>query len=185
MKNILVIVDAQNDFIDGALGSEEAKSRIANISNKIKSFTDGIIITTQDTHQENYLETKEGKALPVAHCIQYSHGWGINLEVATSIVAKAATDPSVSYDSVTKPTFGSTELMEKIASYAGSEEFNITFVGFCTDICVVSNALLTKAAFYEKANVYVDASCCAGVTPEKHNAALEVMKSCQIIVENE
>ena len=95
MKNILVIVDAQNDFIDGALGSEEAKSRIANISNKIKSFTDGVIITTQDTHQENYLETKEGKALPVKHCIQYSHGWGINLEVATSIVAKAATDPSV------------------------------------------------------------------------------------------
>ena len=182
MKNILVIVDAQNDFIDGALGSEEAKSRIANISNKIKSFTDGVIITTQDTHRENYLETKEGKALPVAHCIQYSQGWGINLEVATSIVAKAATDPSVFYDSVTKPTFGSTELME---SYAGNEEFNITFVGFCTDICVVSNALLTKAAFYEKANVYVDASCCAGVTPEKHNAALEVMKSCQIIVENE
>ena len=119
MKNILVIVDAQNDFIDGALGSEEAKSRIANISNKIKSFTDGVIITTQDTHQENYLETKEGKALPVAHCIQYSHGWGINIDVATSIIAKAAMDPSVSYDSVNKPTFGSTELMEKIASYVG------------------------------------------------------------------
>ena len=165
MKNILVIVDAQNDFIDGALGSEEAKSRIANISDKIKSFTDGLIITTQDTHQENYLETKEGKALPVKHCIQYSHGWGINLEVATSIVAKAATDPSVSYDSVTKPTFGSTELMEKIASYVGDKDFIITFVGFCTDICVVSNALLTKAAFYEKANVYVDASCFAVFTP--------------------
>lgn len=185
MKNILVIIDAQNDFIDGALGSEEAKSRITNISNKIKSFTDGVIITTQDTHQENYLETKEGKALPVAHCIQYSHGWGINIEVASSIIAKAAMDPSVSYDNVTKPTFGSTELMEKIASYVGDKEFNITFVGFCTDICVVSNALLTKATFYEKANIFVDASCCSGVTEEKHKAALEVMKSCQIIVENE
>ena len=185
MKNILVIVDAQNDFIDGALGSEEAVKCIPNICNKIKEFTDGIIITTQDTHQENYLKTKEGEALPVEHCIQYTQGWGINLEVASSIISKAAMDPSISYDSVTKPTFGSTELMEKIASYVGDEEFNITFVGFCTDICVISNALLTKAAFYEKANVYVDASCCAGVTPEKHNAALEVMKSCQIIVENE
>lgn len=185
MKNILVIVDAQNDFIDGALGSEEAKSRIANISNKIKSFTDGLIITTQDTHQENYLETKEGKALPVAHCIQYSLGWGINVEVATSIITKAAMDPSISYDSVIKPTFGSTELMVKIAEYVRGEEFNITFVGFCTDICVLSNAIMTKAMFYEQANINVDASCCAGVTPEKHNAALEVMKSCQINVENE
>lgn len=185
MKNILVIVDAQNDFIDGALGSEEAKSRIANISNKIKDFTDGLIITTQDTHQENYLETKEGKALPVTHCVEFSYGWGINVEVATSIIAKATMDPSISYDSVTKPTFGSTKLMKTIAEYVNDEEFNITFVGFCTDICVISNALMAKAVFHKKANIYVDASCCAGVTPEKHNAALEVMKSCQIIVENE
>ena len=181
MKNILVIVDAQNDFIDGALGSEEAKSRIANISNKIKSFTDGVIITTQDTHQENYLETKEGKALPVAHCIQYSQGWGINIEVAASIIAKAAIDPSVSYDSVTKPTFGSTELMEKIASYVGDEEFNITFVGFCTDICVVSNALILKA-LYPDTIISVKENCCAGLSPEKHNAAIETMKSCQVNV---
>ena len=183
----LVVVDMQNDFIDGSLGTKEAVAIVPRVAKKIQMYREGEnqIIFTRDTHQENYLETKEGKSLPVTHCVQYSHGWGINIEVATSIVAKAATDPSVSYDSVTKPTFGSTELMEKIASYVGDEDFNITFVGFCTDICVVSNALLTKAAFYEKANVYVDASCCAGVTPEKHNAALEVMKSCQIIVENE
>ena len=185
MKNILVIVDAQNDFIDGALGSEEAKSRIANISDKIKDFTDGLIITTQDTHNPDYLETKEGKALPVEHCIQFSMGWGLDVNVSSSIIAKTVMDPTVTYTGINKPTFGSTKLIKTIAEYVNDEEFNITFVGFCTDICVISNALLTKAVFHKKANIYVDASCCAGVTPEKHNAALEVMKSCQITVENE
>jgi nicotinamidase-related amidase len=185
MKNILVIVDAQNDFIDGALGSEDAKSRIPNICKKIENFTDGLIIMTRDTHKENYLETKEGSFLPVEHCIEYTRGWGINTKVSTSVVIKEASDPSVSYEAISKPTFGSTELMECIYNYVGDEEFNITFVGFCTDICVISNALLAKATFYEQSNIFVDASCCAGVTPEKHNAALEVMKSCQITVENE
>lgn len=182
MKNILVIVDAQNDFIDGALGSEEAVKCIPNICNKIKEFTDGIIITTQDTHKPDYLSTKEGAVLPVEHCIEFSNGWGISVNVASSIVAKVATDSSVNFDGVKKPTFGSTELAEKISEYVGDEEFNITFVGFCTDICVISNALLIKTLFYEKANIFVDSTCCAGVTPEKHNAALEVMKSCQINV---
>ena len=185
MKNVLVIVDAQNDFIDGALGSEEAKSRISNICDKIKNFTNGLIVTTQDTHKENYLKTKEGKALPVTHCVEFTYGWGINVEVASSIVSKVAIDGSVTFEGVTKPTFGSSELIEKISKFVGDEEFNITFVGFCTDICVLSNAIMTKAMFYEQANVKVDASCCAGVTPEKHNAALEVMKSCQINIENE
>ena len=185
MKNILVIVDAQNDFIDGSLGSEAAQSRIDNICKKIENFTDGLIITTQDTHEENYLETKEGEKLPVEHCIKYSFGWGLNTKIATTIVTKAALDTSVTYSSVEKPTFGSIELMREIGTYVKGDDFNITFVGFCTDICVISNALLTKATFYDGANIFVDAACCAGVTPEKHNAALEVMKSCQIIVENE
>ena len=185
MKNILVIVDAQNDFISGSLGSDAAKNRIDNICKKIEKFSDGLIITTQDTHDPNYLETKEGKALPVEHCVQLSMGWGIDVNVSSSIIAKTVMDPTVTYTGINKPTFGSTKLMEAIDDYVNDEEFNITFVGFCTDICVISNALLTKAVFYEKANIYVDASCCAGVTEEKHNAALEVMKSCQIIVENE
>ena len=185
MKNILVIVDAQNDFIDGSLGSEAAQSRIDNICKKIENFTDGLIITTQDTHEKNYLETKEGEKLPVEHCIKYSFGWGLNTKVAATVVTKVAIDTTTSFTGIEKPTFGSTDLMKKIYEYVGDEEFNITFVGFCTDICVISNALLAKATFYEKANIFVDASCCAGVTEEKHNAALEVMKSCQIIVENE
>ena len=182
MKNILVIVDAQNDFIDGALGTKEAVNCIPNICDKIKNFTDGLIITTQDTHKDDYLTTKEGIALPVTHCIEFNKGWGINAEIAASIVAKSSIDSSVNYNGVRKPTFGSTDLMSMISSYVNDDEFNITFVGFCTDICVISNALLTKTLFYDKANIFVDEKCCAGVTPEKHTAALEVMKSCQINV---
>lgn len=182
MKNILVIVDAQNDFIDGSLGSEAAVKCIPGICKKIEHFSDGLIIATQDTHTENYLETKEGKALPVKHCVEFSAGWGLNTEVATTLAVKQAFDSSISFETLTKPTFGSGELLEMISDYVGNEEFNITFVGFCTDICVISNALMAKARFYEQANVFVDASCCAGVTEDKHNAALEVMRSCQIVV---
>ena len=167
MKNILVIVDAQNDFINGALGSREAENCIPYICDKIKNFNDGLILTTQDTHTTDYMSTKEGSFLPVAHCIEFQKGWGINVEVSSSIIAKVATDNTVSFDGVTKPTFGSTELIE-------------TFVGFCTDICVISNALLVKTFFYDKANIFVDEKCCAGVTTEKHDAALNVMRSCQI-----
>lgn len=182
MKNILVIVDAQNDFVDGALGSEAAVKCIPGICKKIEHFSDGLIIATQDTHTENYLETKEGKALPVKHCVEFSKGWGLNVEVSSTLVVKQAFDSSVSLETITKPTFGSAELLDVVSDYVGNEEFNITFVGFCTDICVISNALMVKARFYEQANVFVDASCCAGVSEEKHNAALEVMRSCQIVV---
>lgn len=185
MKNILVIVDAQNDFINGSLGSEAAQSRVNNICKKIENFTNGLIITTQDTHEKDYLNTKEGEKLPVEHCIKYTQGWGINTEIAATVVIKVAVDATTSFFGIEKPTFGSTALMDKINEYVGDEEFNITFIGFCTDICVISNALLTKAMFYEKANIFVDAACCAGVTEEKHKAALEIMKSCQINVENE
>ena len=184
-KKILVIVDAQNDFITGALGSDEAKAVLPNICEKIKTFSNGIIITTQDTHDTDYLNTKEGEKLPVEHCIKYTIGWGINTEVAATIVSKVAMDTTTTFDSVEKPTFGSTELIEKIKNYVNDENFDITFVGYCTDICVISNALAVKMNFYDKANVYVDADCCAGVTENKHKAAIEVMKSCQINIENE
>lgn len=180
-KNILVIVDAQNDFIDGALGSEAAKNCITKICDKIGEFKDGLIITTQDTHTPDYINTKEGLALPVEHCIKNSHGWGINSEISASIISSVAMNNN-EYRFVTKPTFGSTGLMSEIEDYTNGNEFTITFVGFCTDICVVSNVLMTKALFYNEADIYVDSSCCAGVTPEKHDAALEVMKSCQINV---
>lgn len=180
-KKILVIVDAQNDFIDGALGSDAAKACITNICEKIGNFKDGLIITTQDTHKTDYLSTKEGVNLPVEHCIENTYGWGINHEVAVSIVSSAAMNNN-DYKFVYKPTFGSTDLMTTIDSYTNGEEFTITFMGFCTDICVISNVLMTKAIFYDKANINVESTCCAGVTEEKHNAALEVMKSCQINV---
>ena len=180
MKNILVIVDAQNDFVTGVLGSDEAVNCIPNIVKKIKEFNNGLIITTQDTHDANYLISKEGEFLPVEHCIENTNGWGININIASSIVNKVATDSSVKFDGVKKPTFGSTDLMNVIKNYVGDEEFNITFVGFCTDICVISNVLMAKALFFDKATIFVDENCCAGVTPEKHNAAISVMRSCQI-----
>lgn len=185
MKNIVVIVDAQNDFIDGSLGSEEAKNALPKICDKIKNSTNCLFITTQDTHSVDYLKTKEGEKLPVEHCIKFSKGWGINQDVAATLVTKVSMDVTTSFESVEKPTFGSVELIDKIKNYVGDEEFNITFIGFCTDICVISNALAVKMNFYETANVSVDAECCAGVTIEKHKAAIEVMKSCQINILNE
>lgn len=183
MKNILVIVDAQNDFVDGALGSKEAVACIPGICKMVSQFTDGLIITTQDTHAQDYLQTKEGAALPVEHCIEGTAGWQVNAEIVAAIEAKISADSSVKSCAVTKPTFGSVELTQAIFDYVDDEEFNITFVGFCTDICVVSNALLVKATFYEQANIFVAASCCAGTCPQNHNAALAVMQSCQIKVQ--
>ena len=185
MKKILVIVDCQNDFISGSLGSDAAKSRIDNICKKIENFSDGLIITTQDTHDPDYLETKEGQSLPVEHCIRFSMGWGLDVNVSSTIISKCAFDKSVTYTGVEKPTFGSTKLMEVIENYVGDEEFEITFIGFVTSICVCSNVLMTKAIFYRNANIIVDSQCCADITEEKHNAALEVMKSCQITIKNE
>jgi nicotinamidase-related amidase len=180
-KKILVIVDAQNDFIDGALGSEAAQACVSNICDRLSGFKDGLIITTQDTHTHDYLNTKEGFCLPVEHCIKNTHGWGINSEIAASIVSSEVMNEN-EYKYVYKPTFGSTDLMATIESYTNGEKFTITFMGFCTDICVISNVLMTKALFFDKADIYVDSKCCAGVTEDKHNAALEVMRSCQIHV---
>ena len=173
MKKILVVVDIQKDFVDGALGTPEAVAIIDNAVNKIENF-DGKIFVTFDTHSENYMETAEGKKLPVPHCIKGTDGWKLNDRISAALLNKGCT-------AVEKLTFGSVQLPSLIKNEVGDEDFSIELIGLCTDICVVSNALILKANFPEK-EVSVDASCCAGVTPATHNAALETMKMCQINV---
>lgn len=165
----LIVVDMQNDFIDGALGTKEAVAIVPNVAAKIKAF-DGEILFTRDTHGEDYLETQEGRNLPVQHCIQGTPGW----EIADSLKALCTKSP---FD---KPAFGSLALGEYLKNQKDVE--TVTLIGLCTDICVISNAMIVKA-FLPEVPVYVDASCCAGVTPKSHKTALEAMKMCQIIVE--
>ena len=166
MKKTLIVVDMQNDFIDGALGTKEAQAIVPNVKKKIEEYrTNGNnIVFTRDTHFSNYLETNEGKHLPVEHCIEGTYGWQIREELFT--------EPMPIVD---KLTFGNLHWK----TFFDFEEVEI--VGLCTDICVVSNALILKA-MYPEANITVDASCCAGVTPESHKAALTTMKMCQINV---
>lgn len=171
MKKFLIVVDIQNDFVDGALGSEEAVKIIPNAARKIKDF-DGEIFVTYDTHFENYSNTLEGKKLPVAHCIKGTTGWDLNPDIAKALEGKK-------YKSIEKHTFGSAELPQILKESIGEETAEITLIGLCTDICVVSNALLIKAALTET-EIYVDSACCAGVTPASHKAALDTMRSCQI-----
>ena len=171
MKKFLVIVDMQKDFVDGALGSKEACAIVPAAVRKIRTF-DGGIFATLDTHFENYMETAEGRKLPVPHCIKDTEGWELDKDIAAALKGK-------DYVPVEKNTFGSVDLPELIGKAADGEEFSIELIGLCTDICVVSNALLLKANFPEAA-IAVDEKCCAGVTPEKHEAALETMRSCQI-----
>lgn len=173
MKHFLVVVDMQTDFVDGALGTQEAVAVKPKVVEKIRSFR-GPVFATLDTHGEAYLQTAEGRHLPVAHCVKGTPGWALAPEIAEALQERDAV-------LVEKPTFGSLVLPQLIEDAAGGEDFDVTVVGLCTDICVISNALLLKARFHEK-EVYVDAACCAGVSPEKHEAALEVMRSCQINV---
>ena len=173
MERLLIVVDMQKDFVDGALGTAEAVKIVPNVVEKIKSF-DGEIIVTYDTHFENYFDTSEGKNLPVPHCIKGTDGWTLDKDVQKALNGKK-------YTEIEKPTFGSIKLPEIIKDMAGDDEFTIELVGLCTDICVVSNALLLKANFPE-VRISVDSSCCAGVTVDSHNAALQTMKMCQIEV---
>lgn len=173
MKKFLVVVDMQKDFVDGSLGTKEAQGIVSKVCEKIENF-DGEIICTFDTHTENYLETSEGRKLPVKHCIKGTKGWELDENVKSVLENR-----DVIF--VEKPTFGSVDLPSVIKEQTQGEDFIIEFVGLCTDICVVSNALLIKANFPE-AEISVDSECCAGVTPESHNAALVTMKSCQINV---
>lgn len=170
MRKILVVIDMQNDFIDGALGTKEAEAIVINVKNKILTYEPRDIIATRDTHEADYLNTQEGKYLPVEHCIRGTDGWQIRPELAELL------QEAVIYD---KPTFGSTSLAEDLRKLSEREQIEIELVGLCTDICVVSNALLLKAAMPE-VRISVDPACCAGVTPESHEAALKTMQSCQI-----
>ena len=174
MKKILIVVDMQKDFVDGALGTKEAMGIVDKVVDKINNHN-GDIIVTYDTHEENYMDTQEGKNLPVPHCIKGTDGWKLDKKVQEALDKKE-------YKVIEKPTFGSTELPQYIKENYIPDE--IELIGLCTDICVVSNALLLKANFLETM-VMVDAACCAGVTPESHNAALTTMKMCQVKVVGE
>lgn len=171
MARVLIVVDMQKDFVDGALGTKEAVGIVDNVAAKISGF-EGKIFATLDTHGPDYLETAEGKMLPVPHCIRETEGWMLNERVQQALSDKE-------YKIVEKKTFGSTDLVGEIRAIREKEETEVELVGLCTDICVVSNALLLKAYFPEM-RISVDAGCCAGVTPGSHRAALETMKMCQI-----
>lgn len=171
MKKFLIIVDMQKDFVDGTLGTKEAVSIVPAITEKIKNF-DGTLIVTYDTHTEEYMSTSEGRHLPVPHCIKGTDGWELDANVAEALSGRDCI-------AVEKPTFGSVKLPDIIRELADGDDFEIELAGLCTDICVVSNALLLKASFPES-KITVDASCCAGVTPESHSAALTTMRMCQI-----
>ena len=175
---VLIVVDMQKDFVDGALGTAEAVSIVPAAAVKIRSYraAGDPVIATRDTHGENYLSTQEGRVLPVVHCVRGTDGWQLVPEVAGVLGPDAVI--------VDKPTFGSTELVRlfgELAAQYGEENVHAELIGLCTDICVVSNALLIKA-HYPEMPLSVDSECCAGVTPEKHAAAIETMRSCQIAI---
>ena len=168
MRDVLVVVDMQNDFITGSLGTAEAVAIVPAVKEKIEGFS-GRVIYTRDDHGENYLSTREGSVLPVEHCIRGSRGW----EICDELLPLRG-------DVVDKPTFSSVELGELLRGMKEDEGIGeITVIGLCTDICVISNALLLKA-FFPEARIVVDSRCCAGVTPESHETALSAMRACQI-----
>lgn len=195
---LLIVVDAQNDFIDGALGSKEAQVAVPKIVERIKNSNNEIILFTKDTHTHDYLETAEGIKLPVSHCVENTEGWRINRDIRhawknnvhTIFLNSNAYKGMEINNTIYKPTFGSVTLMniinelneEAIRTIGINDRVDtIEFCGFCTDICVISNVLMIKALLPE-INITVNSELCAGVTPEKHEAALEVMRSCQIEV---
>ena len=181
MTDMLIVVDMQRDFISGSLGSAEARAIVPAVAARIRrAAEEGTqVVFTLDTHDTDYMETREGRFLPVPHCIQGSEGWALEPEIAAE-----CRRGMISFE---KPTFGSTQLAHYIARLAGEQGasdgrgITVELCGVCTDICVVSNALLIKAALPE-ADLRVQGSLCAGVTPGKHEAALETLRSCQVEV---
>ena len=171
MKQFLVVVDMQKDFVDGSLGTPEAQAIVSRAAEKIRSF-EGDIFVTYDTHFEDYVETPEGKKLPVPHCIYETPGWELTEELQDLM-------EEIPHYKVQKYTFGSITLPHLMKEVADGDDFSIELIGLCTDICVISNALILKAQFPDL-SISVDSSCCAGVTPALHIAALDVMRSCQI-----
>ncbi len=172
MKKLLIVVDMQNDFIDGSLGSAEALAIVPRVAEKIRGW-DGELVFTLDTHGEGYLETNEGRHLPVRHCIKGERGHKLAPEIEAARAGRGVI--------MEKPSFGSLSLADMLREKNYDE---VTLVGLCTDICVISNAMIAKAALPE-ADVYVDASCCAGVTQNSHKNALSAMAACQIGIIND
>lgn len=170
MKDVLLVIDMQKDFIDGSLGTPEAVAIVPKVVELAREFT-GEVIYTRDTHSMDYLNTAEGKKLPVEHCIKDTEGW----ELEPQLEKERKKRHAVTFD---KGTFGSKELAVYLAERAG-EISSITICGLCTDICVISNALLIKA-FLPEISIYIKADCCAGVTSQSHENALEAMKMCHI-----
>ena len=170
MRKILLVIDMQNDFIDGSLGTKEAQAIVDRVAEEIGKYAPGDVFATRDTHGKDYLDTQEGKNLPVVHCVQDTPGWELHPRIAAALGDARIID---------KPSFGSVELARLMTRLALEEELEITLVGLCTDICVVSNALLVKA-FLPETPVSVAADCCAGVTPDSHDAALKTMAMCQV-----
>ena len=174
MQDILIVVDMQNDFITGALGTPEAQAIVERVADKMRTFN-GRVMTTRDTHEENYLDTQEGRLLPVPHCIRGSWGWQLH----PLVEAQRREEP------VDKPVFGSAALGQMLAQENVRQPIrSITLVGLCTDICVISNALILRA-FLPETEIVVDAACCAGVTPDSHQTALTAMKACQVRIDHE
>lgn len=182
MKRILVVIDMQKDFVDGSLGSKEAVGIVPAVVAKIGENWDGIVVT-MDTHGPDYLSSKEGEKLPVEHCIKGTPGWMLDEDVEKALEGKGAVV-------VEKPTFGSMDVVKQVEALVGNTlpedpsgtVAEVTIIGLCTDICVVSNALLLKAAGWKNMDFIVDSACCAGTSAERHSAALETMASCQISV---
>ncbi len=172
MKKILLVIDMQNDFVDGVLGTQEAVAIVPDVVAKIKEYPLENIIATRDTHGDDYMETSEGKHLPVIHCVKDTDGWQLNPSVGEALSGAKI---------INKPYFGSKELVETIGEMTQTDEIAVELIGICTDICVVSNAMMLKSALPEM-EIVVDSKCCAGVTPESHEAALLTMKMCQITV---
>lgn len=196
MKKVLVVVDMQNDFIDGVLGTPEAQAIVPNVVKKIREYceADNLVLFTKDTHYDNYLDTQEGKNLPVPHCIINTNGWCINKSVRSEWLNSPHIEIELMEDglveennTIFKSAFGSVllgEILEKLITLDVSDEIDeIEFCGVCTDICVISNVMITKS-FLPDIKITVDADCCAGVTPESHRNALEAMKACQVNIIN-
>lgn len=180
---VLVVIDMQNDFITGSLGTPEAAAVVPRVVERIRAWTGGPIYATQDTHSAGYLETQEGRALPVEHCIRDTEGWRLESSVRAALAESASRGGSVTY--LTKAAFGSRDLAQMLADRQRTEPIEeIVLVGLCTDICVISNALVLKA-FLPETPIAVDAACCAGVNPQSHREALRVMGMCQIGIRND
>ena len=192
MADFLVVIDAQNDFIEGNLGTKEAQQVVPKIVQRIQQSQSEIILFTKDTHYTDYLQTSEGINLPIEHCIINTEGWHINKEIrrawknnTNTIVLNSNANRGLDINNtIQKPTFGSIALMgvySQLMSPNGGKDDTVELCGFCTDVCVITNALMAKSLLPE-ANIIVNSQLCAGTTPEKHEMALEIMKACQIKV---